>query len=132
MVLYGPGHQVLRVLVPAYLDLRNSVPTPDPNTLPSAEGGDLGAVGDDGGGLSDDEYEGGTELFCAGIGKLAGEVVGVGVSIGCGIAADTSDQPFDGFEITRILACAAVGLIPFVGIGAGPACDIGSSDEPAY
>ena len=135
VVLYGPGHQVLRVLVPAYLDFKNSVPTPDPNALTSPGKGDPGAVGDDGGGLSDDEYQGASELFCAGLGKLAGElvgVVGVGVSIGCGIVADSSDQPFDGFELTRTLACAAVGTIPFVGIGAGPACDIISSDEPAY
>ena len=52
-------------------------------------------------------------------------------SIGCGIVADTSGAPFDGFEVTRIAACALVGKIPVIGVGAGPACDIITSDDPA-
>ena len=125
VVLYSPGHQVLRVLFPASLDLQDSVPTPSLGA-PTSPG-----QGGSGGDLSDAGYQGASELFCAGLGKLAGELVGDGVSIGCGIVADTSGAPFDGFEVTRIAACALVGKIPVIGVGAGPACDIITSDDPA-
>ena len=127
VVLYGPGHQVLRVLVPAYLDFKDSVPTPDPNALTSPEKGDGGS------GLGEILRDGATELFCSGIGKLAGEMVGPAASADCGIVADiTSGQPIDGFELTRTLSCAALGFIPVAGDGLATACDVVSSPEPAY
>jgi hypothetical protein len=127
VVLYAPGHQVLRVLFPAVLDLQDSVATPHPGPpLTSTE------PGGDSSDLSDAGYEGTTEFFCSGLGKVSGELVGDGVSAGCGILTDSGDTPYDGFEVTRTVGCALVGEIPLVGIAAGPACDILTTDDPAY
>lgn len=127
VVLYAPGHQVLRVLFPAILDLQDSVATPVPGPpLTTTE------PGGDGSDLSDSGYEGTTEVFCAGLGKVSGELVGDAVSASCGILGDSSDTPTDGFEVTRTLACTLAGKVPVVGLGLGPACDILTSDEPAY
>ncbi len=126
VVLYGPGHQVLRVLVPAYLDFKNSVPTPNPNALTSPEKGDGGS------GLGEVLRDGATELFCAGIGKLAGELVDPSASASCGLVAEAaSGRQIDGFELTRTLSCAALGFIPVAGDGLAAACDTISSDSPA-
>jgi peptidoglycan hydrolase-like protein with peptidoglycan-binding domain len=122
VVLYGPGHQVLRVLIPGYLDLKPTVP----NALTSPGNGDGGS------GLGEILRDGATELFCAGIGKLAGELVGPSASASCGLVAEAaSGQPIDGFELTRTLSCAALGIIPGAGDALAVACDTLSSASPA-
>ena len=122
VVLYGPGHQVLRVLIPGYLDLKPTMP----NALTSP------GESDGGSGLGEIVRDGATELFCAGIGKLAGELLGPSASASCGLVADAaSGQPIDGFELTRTLSCAALGIIPVAGDGLAVACDTLSSASPA-
>ncbi len=122
VVLYGPGHQALRVLVPGYLDFKPTLP--NAQTSPGN--------GDGGSGLGEILRDGATELFCAGIGKLAGELFGASASASCGLGADAaSGQQIDGFELTRTLSCAALGYIPEYGDGLAVACDTLSSASPA-
>lgn len=122
VVLYGPGHQALRVLVPGYLNFKPTVP----NALTSP------GKGDGGSGLGEVLRDGATELFCSGIGKLAGEMVSPLASASCGLGADAAGgQPIDGFELTRTLSCAALGYIPVAGEGLAVACDTLSSASPA-
>lgn len=122
VVLYGPGHQVLRVLIPGYLDFKPSVP----NALTSP------GKGDGGSGLGEVLRDGATELFCAGIGKLAGELVGPSASASCGLVAEAAGgRQIDGFELTRTLSCAALGFVPALGDGLAVACDTISSASPA-
>jgi len=123
VVLYGPGHQVLRVLVPGYLDLKPTLPNAVTSPGNSSNGGS---------GLGEVLRDGATELFCSGIGKLAGELVGPSASASCGLAAEAAGgQPIDGFELTRTLSCAAIGIIPGAGDALAVACDTLSSASPA-
>jgi hypothetical protein len=47
------------------------------------------------------------------------------------VAEAASGQPIDGFELTRTLSCAALGIIPVAGDGLAVACDTLSARDQA-
>lgn len=127
VVLYGPGHQALRVVVPAADFVNTPMPGQPQDHVDSPRPGaqqDPGAAGGDGG----DVAEVAKSVACAGGGKAVASKlpkVGDGVEVACGILADDSGRSVDGYQVTRIFGCAALGPI-------GPACDILTDDDAAY